>query len=87
MYNLISRYMKNLQMEDVNSFASRKNINLSHEELEFTYVFIKKNWEQILGNPKLLNLDRYKNNFSTDNFFKIKKLVQEYSSKYQMFLK
>ncbi len=87
MYNLISRYMKNLTKEDVKNFATTKNINLSEEELDFTYQFVKKNWEQVINNPKLLNLDRYQDRFSSENFGKIKKLFNEYSTRYQAFLK
>ncbi len=87
MYNLISRYMSRLTKEDVNNFAISKNVNLSSEELDFTYLFVKKNWEQIIKNPKLLNLDRYQDKFSCENFPKIKKLVNEYSARYEGFLK
>ena len=51
-----------------------------------TYEFIKKNWEKILGNPSLLNLDRYKEKFSEENFIKINKLFNEYSHKYRNYL-
>jgi len=87
MYNLISRYMARLTKEDVNNFAISKNANLSSEELDFTYNFVKKNWEQVIKNPKLLNLERYKDHYSPDNYNKIVKLFNEYSSKYQAFLK
>lgn len=79
--------MKNLTKEDVKNFATTKNINLSEEELDFTYQFVKKNWEQVINNPKLLNLDRYQDRFSSENFGKIKKLFNEYSTRYQAFLK
>ena len=79
--------MLKLTKNDVFNFATSKNINLSEEELNFTYDFIKKNWEQIIKNPNLLNIDRYKEHFSEENFNKIKKLILEYSAKYQAFLK
>ena len=78
--------MQNLNKEEVHKFANAKNIFLSEDELEFTYNFIKKNWENILGNPKLLDLDRYKNKFSEENFVKIKKLFNEYYQKYSRYL-
>ncbi len=87
MYNMIARFMQNMTREDVDKFAKSKNTFLSPEELEFTYVFVKKNWEQVIKNPKLLNLDRYKEHFTQENFEKIKKLFNEYSAKYQAFLK
>ena len=86
MYNLIKAYMGKMTIQDVNNFAVSKNIFLSPEELQFVYDFIRKNWEQVIRNPQLLNLDRYKNKFSQDNFVKIKKLFMEYSSRYSSFL-
>lgn len=79
--------MMRLTKEDVNNFALSKNIVLSPEELDFTYLFVKKNWEQVIKNPNLLNLERYQDKFSPENFIKIKKLFNEYSSRYQVFLK
>lgn len=87
MYNLVKRYMANLTKEEVNNFAVSKNVFLSSEELDFVYDFVKKNWEQVIKNPNLLNLERYKDKFTPENFSKIKKLFNEYSSRYQAFLK
>lgn len=86
MYNLISRYMTNLSEEDVFKFATSKDVHLSPEELSFTYNFIKKNWEQVIKNPSILNLERYRDKYSPENFNKIKKLFHEYSARYQAFL-
>lgn len=79
--------MSKLTRDDVNNFALSKNVFLSESELEFTYDFVKKNWEQVIKNPKLLHLERYQNNFTPENFGKIQKLFNEYSAKYQAFLK
>lgn len=73
-------------MEDINNFALKKNIYLSENELTFTFEFVKKNWNQILSNPNMLNIDRYKNIYSEENFNKIKILFNEYYSKYHKFL-
>ncbi len=86
MYNMIARVMNNLTKEEVNNFALSKNINLTNEELTFTYDFVKKNWEQVINNPKLLNLDRFKDKFSPENFTKIEKLFNEYSARYKSLL-
>ena len=67
MYSLIERYMNKITKEDVNSFALKKNITLSDDELTFTYDFIKKNWDKILSNPNILNLNRYKDKYSEEN--------------------
>ncbi len=78
--------MDKLSMEDVNKFAIKKNIILNEDELSFTYNFVKKNWNQILSNPNMLNLDRFKNNYSLENFNKIKLLFNEYYKKYHNFI-
>ena len=86
MYGIIERYIQKLTKDDINSFAIKNNINLSEEELDFSYIFVKKNYKEVLGNPDLLILDRYKEKFSEENFNKIKKLFIAYRNKYQMFL-
>lgn len=79
--------MSKLTREQVNNFAISKNVFLNESELGFTYNFVKKNWEQVIKNPKLLHLERYQKEFSPENFTKIQKLFNEYSAKYQAFLK
>lgn len=86
MFNIIDRYVSNLQISDVDNFARSKNVYLSAEELNFTYSFIKKNYKEIMSNPKMFDIDRYKSKFSSENFTKIKKVYTEYLSKYQAFL-
>ncbi len=78
MYNLVKRYMNNLTKEQVMNFAQKNQIFLSQEELDFTYTFVKKNWEMIFRNPNLLKLERYKDKFSEENFIKIQKLFVLY---------
>lgn len=82
MYNLVKRYMNNLTKEQVMNFAQKNQIFLSQEELDFTYTFVKKNWEMIFRNPNLLKLERYKDKFSEENFIKIQKLFVLYYQKY-----
>ena len=86
MRNMIKRFMNNMTINDVNNFAISKDVHLEENELIFTYEFIKKNWESILENPQLFNIDRYKNHYQGNNFEKIKKVYIEYFSKYQRFL-
>lgn len=86
MYNLVEKYIKNMTIDDVNNFALKKGTNLSNDELSFTYNFIKNNYQNILKNPSLLDLERYKDKFSKENFEKIQKIFQEYSQKYSHYL-
>ena len=86
MRNMIKRFMNNITIDDVNNFAISKDVYLEENELIFTYEFIKKNWESILDNPQLFNIDRYKNNFKEETFSKVKKLYNEYFQQYSRYL-
>ncbi len=86
MFGLIKRYMELLTIEQVKDFALKNNVFLNEKELDFTYKFVKKNWESILANPNMLNLERYKDNFSEENYHKIKKLMVIYYQKYGHYL-
>lgn len=87
MYSIIEKYMGRLTEEDVNKFALSKNCTLSPEELNFTYVFIKKNWSDILKNPSVFDLNRYKSHYSEENFAKINQVYQEYFERFASLLK
>lgn len=86
MFNMIDKYMQSITKDDVNNFAKSKNITLSESELNFTYTFVKKNYKEMLKNPNLFKIDRYKDHYQENNFEKIKKVYIEYFSKYQRFL-
>ena len=86
MFNIIERYINILTQDQVNEFALSKNIHLSNEELEFTYNYIKKNYKDILGNPKLFDINRYKDKYTKENFSKITKVYHEYFQRYSNYL-
>ena len=81
---LISNYIEKLSKDDINNFAIKNNINLSLEELDFTYSFIKKNYLIILNNPNEFNFSLYKDKYSEENFIKINNLIIEYRQKYNI---
>lgn len=86
MFNIIDRYMSRLEKEDVQNFAIKNNVSLNEEELNFTYNFVKKNWRIILSNPNAFQLEKYRNQFTEENYVKINSLIKEYIKKYQAFL-
>lgn len=86
MYVLIERYIDNMDIHDLNNLAISKGIGLSESELDFSYKFIKQNWQTILSNHGIFDIDKYKDKFSEENFIKIKKLIKEYSIKYSSYL-
>lgn len=86
MFVLVERYINNLTINDLNNLAITKEIYLSPEELEFSYEFIKKNWQNVLSNHGIFDVDKYKEHYSEENFMRIKKLIKEYSIKYSNYL-
>ena len=86
MYNIIEKYINKMSIDDINNFALKKNIVLSESELLFTYDFIKKNYQTLLSNPILLDLERYQHHYTKENFSKITKVFQEYFQKYSRYL-
>ena len=84
MNNLIKNYVSKMTKEQVASFALMHSIILTPKELDFTYKFIKEKYNDILSSS--FNIDAYKNQYSEDNFNKIKALFNEYSTKYKSFL-
>ena len=51
--NIVDIYMNNLRKDDVLNFATKKDIRLSNEELDFTYDFIKKHYKEIMQDKYL----------------------------------
>ena len=86
MFILIERYLDNLTIHDLNNLAITKEIYFSEKELNFSYDIIKKNWKTILSNHGVFDIDKYKDNYSEENFIKIKKLIKEYTIKYSNYL-
>ena len=86
MYTLIERYINNMNIYDLQNLAISKGIDLSQEELDFSFNFIKKNWKNILLSHGSFDIEKYKDNFSSENFIKIKQLIKESIVKYSKYL-
>lgn len=87
MFILIERYINNMSKEELNNFAIKENIYLNETELDFSYNFIKKNWKSVLSNFSLFDINKYKNNYTEENFIKIKQAIKKYTIKYGNYLK
>ena len=81
MFTLIKNYVEKMTIEDVNNYALNNDINLSKEELSFTYKFIKKNYEILYANPNI-DLSKFKSHYSDENYLKINKLIEKVRKKY-----
>ena len=71
-----------LSLNDIFTFASKSNIKLSNEEAQFILSFLRSNWYSLLKNQDISILDKYKDNFSPENFRKIKDNLLLYKNKY-----
>lgn len=81
MFQLIKNYVSRMTKEDITKFTEKNGIFLNEYELDFAYRFIKKNYEALYANPNI-DLSKYKNQFSEENYNKLMKLMMEYKSKY-----
>lgn len=82
MYNLVEGIVNKLSLNDIFNFASKNSVNLSLDESQFILRFLKNNWYSLLKNQNIEVIDNYKNNFSPENFVKIKELVEYYKARY-----
>lgn len=82
MYNLVEGIVNKLSLNDIFNFASKNSVNLSLDEGEFILRFLKNNWYSLLKKQNIEVIDNYKNNFSPENFAKIKELVEYYKTRY-----
>ena len=82
MYNLVEGVVNKLSLNDIFSFASKNSVNLSQDEGEFILRFLKNNWYSLLKNQNIEVINNYKNNFSPENFQKIKELLEYYRTRY-----
>lgn len=81
MFQLIKNYVAKMTKEDVVKFSEKNDIHLNEQELDFVYRFIKKNYEALYANPNI-DLSKYKNNFTEENYAKMIKLINTYKSRY-----
>ncbi len=78
MLNVIKNYISIMKKEDIVKFANKNNLNISTSELDFIYSFIKENYEYYLKNPDSLDINKYKDKFSKENFDFLSNLINKY---------
>ena len=84
-YFIIKKYIDKLKIDDIKTFANNNNINLSNDEINDAYYFIKNNWQHILNDDNVA-IKEIRRKFNKDKAQKIEKLYFEYKNKYQKFL-
>ena len=76
--DIIDLYVRNMSVSNVRDFAYKNDIDLSDEETDFVYNFIKNNYREVIKNRDSFDLSAYKEKFSEENYQKLKELVKEY---------
>lgn len=83
---LIEQFINNMTTNDIISFASKNNVTLSYEEVNYVYKEIKDNWEVLIfGDPTNI-FSNLKKNISEDNYEKAIELFNLYRNKYKNYL-
>ena len=82
LYNLVESAINKLSLNDIFTFANKSNINLSNAEAQFILRFLKSNWYSLLKSQDISIVDKYKDNFSPENFKKIRDNLLLYKKKY-----
>ena len=74
---LIYNYINKIKKEDIKQFSLNQNINLSNNELDIIYNYIKYDTDNILNNPdKILN--EIKDKITIPVYNKILELYNKY---------
>ena len=78
---LIKEYVVKLTEEDIESFAKKRGITITNEELKTIYMYIKNYWKEFYkGDPTELFLE-LKEKLSKDVYNEILNLYNEYKKK------
>ena len=74
---LIKKYVERLKKEDIINYATKEGINLTDNETDIIYDYIKNDWRTFYyGNPRQ-KLDELKEKLSAEAYKKIEKLYIE----------
>ena len=84
MNNIINLYIKKIKIDDIDKFAKNNNITLSNEELKYIYN-LKFKYSNILENEDKILIES-KSFLSSDNYNKIKDLLEKYKKRYKDYL-
>ena len=85
MINFIKNYVKNINEDMILEFCKKNNICLNKLEINTVDKILKTELEELIYNTDTI-ISKYKNNFSVDNYNKIKILIIEYKKRYKDYL-
>ena len=74
---LIYKYIERIKKEDIANYSLSQNINLTTNELDIIYDYIKNKTNEILNNPSQL-IDEIKDKVSINVYNKLLELYDKY---------
>ena len=74
---LIYEYIKKLKKDDIINFCYRKNINITNNELDIIYYYIKKDYKRFFNNHEEI-INEIKGKVSDNTFNELMKLYDKY---------
>lgn len=80
MKNIIETCISKIKREDIINFANKNNLNVSEDEINFVYSFIKNEGVSVLNNPNSFDITLYKNKFSNENYLFLKEYIDKYKN-------
>ena len=86
MNKLIENYITKINKNDINNFALKNNITLTNKEIDILYLYLKKEWKNLLYGNKENTINKIKKSLNNETFEKCNKLFDFYLNKYQSFL-
>ena len=77
---IILKYMEKITKDDISRYAANQETNLSDNELDLIYAYIKKYPKRIINEPMEV-IDEIKDDLSTNVYHKLLELYQKYKDK------
>ena len=75
---LISEYVKRITKDDINKFSLKQGVNLTKDELDIIYNYVKKDYKTVIyGNPRVI-LDELKIKVRPLTYNKIESLYEQF---------
>ena len=79
MYEIfIQNYIRKLTKEDIINFCNKENIELTDEELDIAYIYIKKYWKEFLKKDPSNIFNDLKNKIRPTTYNKMIELYEKY---------
>ncbi len=83
---LIDKYINNLTIQDVYTFASKEGVFLTEYEANIIFLNIKENYKTLLYGDESIIFNDLKSKLNSDLYNKIVVLFTEYKNKYNKYL-